>query len=69
MQDDEVRAICHSMYSEYSLLADCIWKFNEQIDELKRIELNKLNTYYPNDETGRAIRWYFESQKLEYFFR
>ncbi len=68
MQNDEVKAICYSMYNEYSLLADCVWKFNEQIDELKRIELEKLDTYYPNDDNGKALRWYFESQKLEYFF-
>jgi len=65
---DKLQEFCNEIYLEFNHLSDYIWKFNLQIDELRTIELEKLESYFPNDPEMQAARWHNESQKLDYFF-
>ena len=58
----------NNILKEYEILGDYIWKFNLQIFELRKIEIQKLFSYFPNDERLQLLRWSLESPKLDIFF-
>lgn len=64
----KLQQFCDETFEEFGHLSDYIWKFNLQINELRSVELQKLQYYFPNDPTGQAIRWHYQSQKLDYWF-
>lgn len=68
MSADEVKSFCDETYYEFDHLGDYIWKFNQQIDELRKIEIAKLHAYHADEPEMQAIRWARESQKLDYSF-
>ncbi|MBI5874957.1 MAG: hypothetical protein HZB81_03790 [Deltaproteobacteria bacterium] len=53
---------------EFESLADCIWKFNLHIADLRKEEMGKLDLYFPNDPKVQMWRWKHESRLLEYVF-
>jgi len=57
-----------NIINEYEILGDYIYKFYSQISKLKEIEIQKLFTYFPNDERFQLLRWSLEMPKLDIFF-
>ena len=68
MEKDVFPEFWSQTYRDFSHLSDYIWKFNRQIEELRAVELAKLENYFPDNPEMQAIRWYYESQKLDQFF-
>ncbi|MBD1872048.1 hypothetical protein H6F75_01005 [Nodosilinea sp. FACHB-131] len=56
--------LVRSSYSEFSDIADYIWKTPKFIKQEMELEIQKLAIYYPNSKKDQAIRWKHESRKL-----
>jgi hypothetical protein len=55
-------------YFEFNDVLDCIWKFNRQLDEIKKEEVRKLDAYFGDDEVRKQVRWSREGRKVEFVF-
>ena len=65
---DELQSFLSETHFEFECIADCIWKFNHQIDYLKKLEREKLDAYFPNDKVLQTLRLRHEFYKLEDIF-
>lgn len=53
---------------EFGNVSDFIWKAPRLIGHERRLELSKLDEYFPPGDERREIRWRLESSKLEHTF-
>jgi hypothetical protein len=65
---DELQSFLSETYFEFDCIADCIWKFNHQIDYLKTVECEKLDEYFPDNKALQTLRLKHEFFKLEDIF-
>jgi len=56
------------VYAEFDHIGDFIWKSVRLLEHETRIELAKLDAYFPTDSPNRDARWAIESHKLEAAF-
>ena len=56
------------IYNEFTDAMDYIWKSPRLIESETKEELEKLDVYFPNDPDLAALRWRFESKRLEHAF-
>lgn len=57
-----------SAQSEFDDAADYVWKAPRLVDHERKLELKKLDDYFPNPSEFRERRWEHESRKLEHTF-
>ncbi|MGP0203767.1 MULTISPECIES: hypothetical protein [unclassified Pseudomonas] len=53
---------------EFNDVSDFIWKAPRLIDHERKLELSKLDAYFPNHPELRKRRWESESHKLDHTF-
>lgn len=53
---------------EFVDVSDFIWKAPRLIDHERKLELSKLDSYFPNHPELRERRWLMESHKLDHTF-
>jgi hypothetical protein len=75
--ESELAQLAVSSFEEFADLADYIWKSPNLIDSETKIELEKLDAYFPlkgdpkQDEMAerlRKMRWHHERRKLQHVF-
>jgi hypothetical protein len=64
----QLRSLAVEVQIEFGDLCDCVWKFNGQIEEIRKTELSKLDAYFPDDPHRKARRWLEEGYKVNFFF-
>lgn len=60
--------ISSTIYSDFNNAMDYIWKSPRLIENETKVELEKLDIYYPDAPDTAALRWHFESKRLDQVF-
>lgn len=67
--EDWLGSLASDVFTEYTDVADYVWKAPNLIKAEERIERKKLKRYFSEDEAAiRSFRWYLESRKLHGIF-
>jgi len=66
--DNKYESIAYNASIEFSDAADYFWKSPKLIEHETKIEVEKIKTYFTNDDEHAKLRWKIESFKLKNVF-